>query len=366
MRKNSVLTSLLECEFNMADYMSEYVRILDREGTILFMNESLIAHLGRDLTGENVLKNDNLQQPMILKRDSYFRVVREERRIHNRIYGVQASPIYDGKDFIGSIEVYQDITEVVETRNHLLELNKKNQQDIDFARRIQHSILPGTGRYGDLVVDYRYLSSESLSGDIFDCIPFDQNKTAIYIADVMGHGVSASFLTMFIYQSVRLLVNSGLYYPDEILQELRFRYNQMNLPGDKYFTCFYAVFDNRDHSFTCANAGHNSMPIILNNQSTLLARASGFPISTIFPDSIYKEQTIQLEEGDQILFYTDGIIEAKNSKGEEFGENKLRRLIRTDYKNMLNTILEEVENFRFGKQEDDICLLLLKVQQKET
>lgn len=367
-KTDSTFYSRLNCEFNIANYMSEYVRVIDKEGKIIFMNDSLISHLGEDYIGLNAwedYEDVDIEKPITTEMSAYFGVAREERRIKDRIYGVQATPIFDGDKFVGTIEVFRDITEATKTRNHLIELNERNKRDIDFARRIQESILPETGRYGDLIVDFRYLSCERLSGDIFDCITVDQDKTAIYIADIMGHGVSASFLTMFIYQTVRLLINSGLHYPDEILQELRYRYNKMDLPDDHYFTIFYGVFDNRDHSFTCANAGHNSMPIIINNESTLLVRASGFPINSIFPDSIYKEQTISLEEGDQVLFYTDGVIEAQNEKKEEFGENRLRRIVRKDNNELLDYILDEVESFRSGPQEDDICLLSLRIHRKE-
>ena len=92
-----------------------------------------------------------------------------------------------------------------------------------------------------------------------------------------------------------------------------------------------------------------------------MLKTSGYPISLIFNEIEYKENKISLNIDDKILFYTDGITEVKNIHGEEFGIEKIIEIIEEDKENILNRIVGNVENFRWGEQMDDFAMILMEV-----
>ena len=135
---------------------------------------------------------------------------------------------------------------------------------------------------------------------------------------------------------------------------------------DKYFTIFYAVYNAKDNYFKYANAGHNCIPIKYNSNGTELLTTKGFPIYLIFNEIYYEENEIVLNKGDKILFYTDGITEVKNIEGEEFGVDRIVDIIKNNSVSLLNKIVENVEKFRWGEQEDDFAMVLMEVLIKKS
>ncbi len=156
-------------------------------------------------------------------------------------------------------------------------------------------------------------------GDIFDIYYIDEDNIGIYICDVVGHGVTASMMTMFVRQTMRA-IKDDILSPSRALSELHQKFIALDLDTDKYFTIFYGVFNTKDRSFKYSNGGHNCVPIKINDEEISLLKTNGFPISLIFNKVDYTEEEIKLSPGgDKILFYTDGITEAKNIHGgEEF------------------------------------------------
>ncbi|MDO5755816.1 MAG: SpoIIE family protein phosphatase [Tissierellia bacterium] len=358
-----------ERKFRITNSISDWVRVIDNDGFISFVNQSMIDEFGVDPKGLNIWEeiDERVVPRCISTRNFRFNgVIREERKIKGRYFSIQSSPIRDDqKNIIGTVEVFRDITSEINARIDLIEANKKMHDEINFAKLIQRNILPKKGRHGDLNVDYRYISSETLSGDIFDIIEIDNDHVAIYIADIVGHGVAASILTMFVRQTVRSIVNSGTIMPKDVLQELKIRYKELDLDDDKYFTMFYGIYNRKTGFFTCSNAGHNAIPIKFNNDFSILMESSGFPISYLFVDSVYEQKDIKLHNGDKILFYTDGITEVKNYEGEEFGESRLQEIVKKNRNRLLDDIVDAIEWYRWGEQEDDLCLLLIEVDQIE-
>ncbi len=115
------------------------------------------------------------------------------------------------------------------------------------------------------------------------------------------------------------------------------------------------------NQFRYANAGHNCIPVKFDENEYNLMEIKGFPIALLFDEIQYEEKKIQLEKGDKILFYTDGITEAKDHNGMEFGVEGILDTI----KNSPNNLLEEIENkyiyHSWGEQDDDYALVLMEV-----
>lgn len=368
--ENTQHNFLKKCDnntYSIADSISDLVRVIDANGVIVYANEAMKKAFGIDPVKMNIynkkVDESVIPKPVSTSTFTYPGVIKEERRINKRYYSIQSSPVFDQeKNIQGTVEVFRDITNEYEQKQRSINTMRQLHKDISFAKTIQEKILPQKGRHGDLLIDYRYVPSVALSGDIFDCFVVDDDHVAIYIADIVGHGIAASLITMFVRQTMRSIICKDILMPNEVLQELKKRYTDLGLDDSKYFTIFYGIYSCSSGIFTCANAGHNAIPIRYNDSFKMLMRSSGFPISYAFPDNTYMEKHIPFKKGDKILFYTDGITEINNNDNEEFGEKRLLAAINTHKDHdLLEGIIDEINAFRWGEQQDDWCLLLVEV-----
>lgn len=195
---------------------------------------------------------------------------------------------------------------------------------------------------------------------MFDIFFIDNEHIGIYISDVVGHGITASMMTMFVRQTMRA-IKEDIKRPSKTLTELHKRFVDLDLDDDKYFTMFYGVLNTTNNEFKYSNAGHNCVPILFNEENIKLLKMRGFPISYIFDEINYKEDSVKLNKGDEILFYTDGITEIKNGNKEEFGLDGVIKLIEKDTKDIIKRLEKKVNKFKLGDQDDDLAVVLMEV-----
>lgn len=351
--------------YHVVDGMADWVRVVDMNGIIIFANQSMRKDLGDEIIGMECYKAHCKEKKCafcITSRSMLTgEIMQKEEIINNRYYSVKSSPVYnDEGNIIAAVEVFRDFTRERKLELELIERNKNMTRDLHFAKRIQERILPQKGSIGNINIDYIYKASELLSGDMFDLFHLDEENTGIYISDVAGHGIAASMMTMFIRQTMRA-IKDDILSPSLALTELHRRFALLNLEPDKYFTIFYGVYNKVTNQFRYANAGHNCIPVKFDENEYNLMEIKGFPIALLFDEIQYEEKKIQLEKGDKILFYTDGITEAKDHNGMEFGVEGILDTI----KNSPNNLLEEIENkyiyHSWGEQDDDYALVLMEV-----
>ncbi|NLK44577.1 MAG: SpoIIE family protein phosphatase [Tissierellia bacterium] len=357
-------------EYGMLNYhvlegMADWVRVVDIDGTIIYANKTMKEALGNNIVGMKCYRANRKTKPCgfcITDRSiSTGEIVQKEEIINGRYFSVKSSPVSnsDGEIF-AAVEVFRDVTRERKLELELIEKNKKMSKDLGFAKRIQEKILPTKGVIDNLLIDYIYKPSEMLSGDIFDVFHIDENHIGIYISDVSGHGVAAAMMTMFIRQTMRSIIEDIL-NPAEALAELYKRFMKLDLEVDKYFTIFYGVFDTRTYEFRFANAGHNCIPIKYNDDNMEMLEIKGYPIALLFNEMSYNEKVIRLEKNDKILFYTDGITEAKDKDGKEFGIESVIELIENHKGNILNEIENKIIDYSWGDQQDDFAMVLMEV-----
>jgi len=238
------------------------------------------------------------------------------------------------------------------------EKDKKLNDDINFAKNMQKRMLPPKGMYNGVSIDYLYESSESLSGDYFDVFEIDENNTGIYICDVVGHGVTASLLTIFVRQSLRTIAKGSMSI-NKIMKELHKTFLSLNLDYDKYFSVFFGIFNKSSLEFKYVNAGHNSVPILIHGENIKMLKSKGYPIANIFDNVSYDVSRVNLHVGDKLLFYTDGITESANDEGVQFGVENLIRTIKSDG-NIIINIKCAVDNYN-KVQKDDYAVLLAEI-----
>ncbi len=357
-------------EYGMLNYhvlegMADWVRVVDKEGTIIYANKTMKEALGYNIVGMKCYKSHGKTMPCsfcITDRSiSTGEIVQKEERINGRYFSVKSSPVTnsEGKVF-AAVEVFRDVTRERKLELELIEKNKKMSKDLRFAKRIQERILPNRETLDNIAIDYIYKPSELLSGDMFDVFHIDEENIGIYISDVSGHGVAAAMMTMFIRQTMRA-IKDDIVSPSAALSELYRRFSTLNFDVDKYFTIFYGVFNKSTYEFKYANAGHNCIPIKYNNDGKEMLEVKGYPMTLLFDEIFYKEETVTLKKGDNILFYTDGITEAKNREGKEFGIESVIRIIDDHTENILNDINNNIVMHNWGEQHDDFAVVLMEV-----
>jgi phosphoserine phosphatase RsbU/P len=138
-----------------------------------------------------------------------------------------------------------------------------------------------------------------------------------------------------------------------------------NIAADKFITFWYCVIDVHEGSMSYAGAGHWPPILFRKSGQAISLKEGGTPLG-IFPNQIYEHTGVNLESGDQLVLYTDGLTEATNSDGEEFGEARLIELasrhLRLGAPELLNILAKEVTRFCGGNFQDDLTLVVVSVR----
>jgi phosphoserine phosphatase RsbU/P len=223
---------------------------------------------------------------------------------------------------------------------------------------IQRSLLPAElPRIPTLDLAASYQPSRRAGGDYYDFFPLPEGKWGILIADVSGHGTPAAVL-MAITHCIAHTHPGPATPPGQILgyvnHHLTARYTRLS---ETFVTAFYGIYDPAKKELTYACAGHNPPRLKRCQDGTLavLNGARALPLG-ILPQQEYSECVQQLQSGDQIVFYTDGITEAHNPAGEMFGTTRLDQVLELctlEASALLDTVLHAVEQFADGHPADD-------------
>lgn len=251
-------------------------------------------------------------------------------------------------------------------------VNNQINKELEYSKEIQQSILPDKKLYfQDVNFVSDYFPCEKLSGDFYDIFRIDSKNFGMYILDVSGHGVSAALLTMFcnhIVKSDERLVRRyrGL-RPHKNLEHFYQEFNQTNFPDETHMVLFFASYNTETHVLKYASAGINAWPIILKKNGIIkeLTGDRGIPISKLgeFIQPEFKTESIILEKGDRILFYTDGLTDKR--KNNVFDEEELKEFLMDHYDLELEELREKINTTIFDKSNilhDDITYFIMSVE----
>lgn len=154
-----------------------------------------------------------------------------------------------------------------------------------------------------------FLPAEWVSGDFYDVVRIDEQHIGFYIADVVGHGVPAALLTIFLKQALVMRQTTAnsyrIFSPAEVMKNLNSRLTAQRLSGHQFITCCYCLLNITTLQLTYARAGH-PYPILITDGRPMRQLQSKGSLLGIFENAEFDQQTIQLKEGDKLLLYSDG------------------------------------------------------------
>ncbi len=240
---------------------------------------------------------------------------------------------------------------------------QRMEEELHIARTIQQGLLPS--KLPQIVhydVAALNLSSRQVGGDYFDVIPILENVYGITIADVSGKGAGAALLMSNLQASLHALI-SGKIAIHEIVTRINHLIHKNTAP-DKFITFFYGQLDVSHNRFTYCNAGHNP-PYRIDCNGQIEELGTGGLILGMMVDIHYETASIDLKPGDRLVLYTDGITEAMNKQGEEFGEGRLKQLLLNagdlTSQELIDHIVHKVNHYAEGvPQADDMTMVILK------
>jgi serine phosphatase RsbU (regulator of sigma subunit) len=236
------------------------------------------------------------------------------------------------------------------------------EQELEVARRIQRASLPGeVPELEGWEISPYYKPAREVGGDFYDFFELPNGRLGIVVGDATGKGVPAA-LVMANARSMLRAVAQAFNSPGEVLR----RVNEAlvtDVPANMFVTCFYAILEPESASVSYANAGHDLPCLHRTSGEPEELRATGMPLG-LMPGMGYEEKETILKSGEAALFYSDGLVEAHDSKGEMFGFPRLRSLVSKygEERSLGDSLLEVLHSFtgEGWEQEDDITLLTLR------
>jgi sigma-B regulation protein RsbU (phosphoserine phosphatase) len=237
-----------------------------------------------------------------------------------------------------------------------------HEQELQRAREIQQSLLPKEiPQLPGIAVATAWQPALAVGGDYFDVLRLDGNRLAICIADVSGKGVAAALLMANVQASLRASVRD-LDSPARVCGIVNGMLRE-SIAGNKFVTFFCGVLDANTRTFCYCNAGH-PYPILVSDGAAHTLDEGGAVLG-VFPSWDYQDSSVNLKSGDRLLLFTDGITEAEDAQGEEFGVERVAAFGKahaaSSAAQLNEQLLAQVSDFCAAQFQDDATLVVLAV-----
>lgn len=271
--------------------------------------------------------------------------------------------VYDSSEFAS---LSQDINQTVGVlKGYIDEARKSIEQDLLLARTIQDSALPKNFDFKHEGFDiYATMDpAKEVGGDFYDFFFVDADKIALVIADVAGKGIPASLFMMRSKTAIRGMAETGT-RPSRVLERINeelCRSNDVNM----FVTVWMGIVDLRTGGITCVNAGHEYPVIKRGNGGFELYKDKHCPPVGVMEDVKYKEYELHIDAGDKLFVYTDGVPEAINTEEEQYGTDRMLRVLdinsMVEMKRLLPAVKRDIDRFaKDAEQFDDITMMGFK------
>ena len=252
------------------------------------------------------------------------------------------------------------------------------KKDLEAAARLQSDLMPkSVPDVAGARFAWRFRPCDELAGDILDIFPVDSDRVGLYLLDVSGHGVPAALLSVTLSRVLSHMDDASLLFapgqegrdpearpPAEVAQRLNARF-PMSLETRQYFTLVYGLLNPAARELSWVAAGHPG-PLRVSATGAVQEHASTGMAIGWYSEATFEQQSLTLEPGDRVYFFSDGIVEAHDLKDEQFGLGRVGEVLSScrskDLEVSLDTLLEEVDRWCADRGiDDDVSLLALEV-----
>ena len=238
----------------------------------------------------------------------------------------------------------------------------RQQRELEDARLIQRGLLPTvTPRVGGIDLAVTWLPANGVGGDCFDTLSFGRSL-GLSIADISGKGLPAALLMSNLQAAVRAFAQEAA-EPSSVCASVN-RLLCRNMASGRFATFCYARVEPDAQRIVYSNAGHNPPLVIRAGSGTAMLSVGGMVLG-IFPENVYAQGEVAIAPGDRVVFYTDGITEARNPEGDEYGEERLAEAAiaarALPVEAMKDALFAAVTEFSRGKFDDDATLIVVGV-----
>jgi serine phosphatase RsbU (regulator of sigma subunit) len=257
------------------------------------------------------------------------------------------------------------VAQLVRQQQQEAQERERIEQELRVARLIQQTLLPkALPELPGYDVAAYYQPAREVGGDFYDFLELEDGRLGLVVGDVTDKGVPAA-IVMATTRTMLRAAAQRLFSPGEVLRRVNDVLVQ-DIPPNMFVTCLYAILDQESGRLVYANAGHD-LPYRRRagrSEGAEELRATGMPLG-LLPGMGYEEKEIVLEEGESVLFYSDGLVEAHDPNREMFGFPRLQGLVgahRSGGSALIGFLLSELARFtgEGWEQEDDITLVTLQ------
>lgn len=245
----------------------------------------------------------------------------------------------------------------------VMQQEQRLEQDLAMAREVQLRLLPPLKpQHQRAEFAARFLPARTIGGDLYDFLQYDANRSAIALGDVSGKAAPAALYAALVSGIMRSVASQHL-SPSEMLKTINDGLQERRVDA-QYVTMLFAVWNDENQTLQIANAG-SVQPLFCRDGEIETVRAEGFPLG-MFPNATYEEFSLATQPGDSLVFFSDGIVDAQNAKGEMFGDERLAAIVKKHHQKpaskIADVILSEVGKFQ-GRRDrfDDETVVVLRV-----
>lgn len=285
------------------------------------------------------------------------------------------SPVYDASGIVTHfIGVQSDVTARRLAEERLAGAYRDMQRDLEAAARIQQSLLPeAIPDVSGMKIAWSYRPSDELGGDTLNVLRLDETTIAVYVLDVSGHGVPASLLSFTLAHTLSAFPEQSILFnqqdkvnktasPSEVASRLNQRF-RLDLDAPQYFTMFYGLIDEQTKKVRCVIAGHPPVILVRADGTSDIHYANSPPVGVMEQIEL-TEIEIELQPGDRLYIYTDGLSEAFSEEGNQLGIERVRETAIHARKEPLKASVRALEllgeNWTHGDPQDDVSVLAIE------